>query len=205
MRPRPTASRDLRLKALMPCGSIPEANGSSTIQTSGSAAIKAMSTIGMVSREMLGADGNYSGDRAKEWGSTGPPYDVKTEAAPYRLGSAALVSTWDELVVAVTNGYPVTICCDQGFELTRDVEGFCAQTGRWGHCMVIAGVRFDRPGACILQSWGPDVPIGPTVLGQPAWSFWVEQPVIAAMLSEGDSWALSRAPAFKKRDLPKNW
>lgn len=171
----------------------------------GAAAVKAMMTIGMVSREMLGPDGSYSGERAREWGATGPPAPVQSEAAPFKLGNAALVSTWDDLVAAITNGYPVTICCDQGFELTRDQDGFCAVSGTWGHCMVIAGVRFDRPGACILQSWGPDVPQGPTALGQPDWSFWADQDVIAAILSEGDSWALSKAPMFVTRQLPPPW
>jgi len=171
----------------------------------GAAAVKAMTTLGTVSREMLGTDGAYSGDRAKAWGDTGPPPSVQNEAASFKLGAAALVSSWDDLVAAITNGYPVTICCDQGFDLTRDQDGFCAQSGTWGHCMVIAGVRFDRPGACILQSWGPDVPQGPLALGQPDWSFWAEQSVIAAILNEGDSWALSKAPAFKNRELPPAW
>lgn len=171
----------------------------------GAAAVKAMMTLGMVSRAMLGSDGAYSGQRARAWGETGPPASVQTEAASFKLGTAALVSNWDDLVAAITNGYPVTICCDQGFDLTRDQDGFCAQSGTWGHCMVIAGVRFDRPGACILQSWGPDVPTGPTALGQPDWSFWAEQDAIAAILSEGDSWALSKAPAFMTRQLPPAW
>ena len=42
----------------------------------GEAAVKAMTTIGLVSREMLGAAGTYSGDRAKEWGQTGPPQPI---------------------------------------------------------------------------------------------------------------------------------
>jgi hypothetical protein len=71
--------------------------------------------------------------------------------------------------------------------------------------MVIAGVRFDRPGACILQSWGPDVPQGPTALGQPDWSFWADQSVVEAILGEGDSWALSKAPSFVSRLLPATW
>jgi hypothetical protein len=171
----------------------------------GAAAVKAMMTIGMVSRAMLGSDGAYSGQRAKAWGETGPPASVQAEAASFKLGSAALVSSWDDLVAAITNGYPVTICCDQGFDLTRDQDGFCAASGTWGHCMVIAGVRFDRPGACILQSWGPDVPTGPTALGQPDWSFWAERDVISAILNEGDSWALSKAPAFMTRQLPLTW
>ena len=171
----------------------------------GAAAVKAMTTIGLVSREMLGTDGAYSGDRAKEWGQTGPPHDVELKAAAYKLGSAALVSTWDELVAAITNGYPVTICTDQGFTLTRDPDGFCEASGTWGHCMLLAGVRFDRPGACIIQSWGPDVPSGPTALGQPTFSFWAEKDVIGQILGEGDSWALSKAPAFVQRELPPAW
>jgi hypothetical protein len=171
----------------------------------GSAAVKAMMTIGMVSREMLGGDGAYSGQRARAWGETGPPPAVQTEAASFKLGTAALVSNWDGLVAAITNGYPVTICCDQGFELARDQDGFCAASGTWGHCMVIAGVRFDRPGACILQSWGPDVPRGPTALGQPDWSFWADRPVVEAILAEGDSWAISKAPSFVSRPLPATW
>jgi hypothetical protein len=171
----------------------------------GAAAVKAMTTIGMVSREMLSAGGTYSGDRAKEWGRTGPPRDLETKAAPYKLGSAALVSTWNDLVAAITNGYPVTICTDQGFSLTRDADGFCAASGTWGHCMLLAGVRFDRPGACIIQSWGPDMPSGSTALGQPSFSFWAEQSVIEQILAEGDSWALSKAPAFMQRELPPAW
>jgi hypothetical protein len=171
----------------------------------GAAAVKAMTTIGVVSREMLGTDGSYSGDRAHTWGKTGPPHDLETKASSYKLGSAAAVSTWDELVAALSNGYPVTICTGQGFVLTRDADGFCSAQGTWGHCMLIGGIRFDRPGACILQSWGPDMPAGPTALDQPTWSFWAEQDVIASILAEGDSWALSKTPGFKSRELPPAW
>ena len=171
----------------------------------GAAAVKAMTTIGMVSREMLGKDGTYSGRRAKLWGRTGAPENVKEEAKPFKLGSAAQVSTWDELVASLSSGYPVTICTKQGFTLHRDQDGFVRPKGVWGHCMSIAGVRFDRPGACILQSWGPNVPDGPLGLGQPNFSFWVDKPVIEGILAEGDSWALSKAPGFVKRVIPNHW
>ena len=179
--------------------------GSSEDGCYGAAAVKAMTTIGEVSREQLGAGGVYSGERAKAWGTTGIPADLVAKASPYRLGSAALVSTWNELVAALGNGYPVTICTEQGFKLQRDPDGFCAASGTWGHCMLIAGVRFDREGACIIQSWGPDQPAGPTALDQPSFSFWAERDVIERILGEGDSWALSKAPAFKVRDLPPAW
>jgi hypothetical protein len=171
----------------------------------GAAAVKAMTTIGMISREMLGDQGTYSGSRAKAWGRTGAPADLKAKAAPFKLGSAAMVSTWDELVAALNNGYPVTICSNQGFTLHRDREGFCAPRGTWGHCMFIAGVRFDREGACIVQSWGPETPDGPTALDQPSFSFWAERRVIERILGEQDSWALSKSPAFVARPLPPHW
>jgi hypothetical protein len=171
----------------------------------GALAVKAMTTIGMVSRAMLGTDGTYSGQRAKAWGLKGAPADIKSEAGPFKLGSAAQVSSWDELVAALQNGYPVTICTAQGFTLDRDADGFCKARGRWGHCMFIAGVRFDRPGACIIQSWGADCPTGPTALGQPSFSFWADQSAVNSILGEGDSWALTKSPAFQKRDLPPDW
>jgi hypothetical protein len=171
----------------------------------GALAVKAMTTVGMVSRKMLGSDGTYSGHRAKSWGLSGPPSSVESEASPFKLGGAANVSTWDELVAALQNGYPVTICTGQGFTLTRDSQGFCQARGSWGHCMFIAGVRFDRPGACIIQSWGPTTPSGPTALDQPSFSFWADQSVISRILGEGDSWALTKSPAFETRDLPPDW
>jgi hypothetical protein len=171
----------------------------------GAAAVKAMTHIGMISRDMAFPSNVYSGDRAKAWGATGPPQALEVKAAAFKLGAAAMVTTWDELVAAISNGYPVTICTDQGFVLTRDAQGFCAAKDKWGHCMVIAGVRFDRPGACILQSWGPDVPDGPTSLGQPLWSFWAERAVVETILAEGDSWALSKSPGFDARPIPAVW
>ena len=171
----------------------------------GSAAVTAMTTIGLVSRDMLGADGAYSGKRAKQWGYTGVPKSIEDEAAPYKLGSAARVGSWDELTAAVRNGYPVTICSSLGFTLQRDKDGFCDAKGTWGHCMVIAGVRFDRPGACILQSWGPNQPVGPTALGQPSYSFWADKTAVERILAQGDSWALAKAPKFVARVLPPSW
>jgi hypothetical protein len=171
----------------------------------GSAACHAMCSIGTVSREMLGTTGTYSGARAEAWGKTGPPQAYQIQAAPYKLGMAAEVTTWDGLVAAITNGYPVTICTGQGFVMTRDPDGFCAPEGTWGHCMLIAGIRFDRPGACILQSWGPDQPTGPTALGQPDWSFWCDQQTVEEILAEGDSWALSKSAGFVQRALPPAW
>jgi hypothetical protein len=171
----------------------------------GAAAVKAMMTIGLLSREMLGDQGAYSGQRAGAWGRDGAPAELKAQAKSFKLGAAARCSTWDELVAALAHGYPVTTCTIQGFNLKRDAQGFCRPEGTWGHCMFIAGVRFDREGACILQSWGPQTPSGPRGLDQPTFSFWVDRPVVERMLAEKDSWAISRAPDFIRRALPRSW
>ena len=171
----------------------------------GADAVKAMQQLGMVSRKMLGDSGTYSGARARQWGASGPPEEMKSQAVNFKLGAAALVSSWDEYCRSIQNGHPVTICSIKGFTTVRDAMGFCLPSGQWGHCMVCAGVRFDRPGALILQSWGPNVPTGPTTLGQPSWSFWVDEGPFSQMLAEGDSWALSQSPSFDPQKLPKAW
>lgn len=171
----------------------------------GAAAVKAMTTIGIVSREMLGADGPYSGPREKDWGLHGPPSKYKELAAPFKLGAAAKVSTWEELVAAITNGYPVTICSNWGFNSPRDEQGFCAARGTWPHCMCLAGLRFDREGALCLQSWGPNQPQGPLDLDQPSFSFWIDRRYVERILAADDSWALSKAPEFVSRPIPQSW
>lgn len=171
----------------------------------GAAAVKAMQQVGICSREMLGADGAYSGSRAKAWGLRGAPREYKDAAAAFKLGGAAKVSTWADLVAAMTNGYTVTIASNQGFELQRDNQGFCRPRGSWAHQMFLAGLRFDREGALICQSWGPTNPSGPLHEGQPSFSFWVDRPVIERILRQGDSWALSKAPEFVSRPLPAHW
>lgn len=171
----------------------------------GSAAVAAMTTIGVASRATPGCEGAYIGERAERWGREGVPPEVKARASGLRLGAAARITTWAELLAAMKNGYPVTVCSTRGFAAERDRQGFCAPEGVWGHCMLIAGVRSDRPGACILQSWGPDEPTGPTSLDQPSYSFWADKATIEDMLAQGDSWALSGAPRFVARALPERW
>ena len=144
----------------------------------GAAAVKAMTTIGLVSREMLGTDGTYSGDRAKEWGQTGPPHDVELEggALQARLRRPGLdlgrPGGGDHQRISRHDLHGPGIHTDprRGRLLRgqRDVGPLHAPGRR----------PLRSPGACIIQSWGPDVPDGPTVLGQPDFSFWAEQDVI---------------------------
>ena len=169
----------------------------------GAWAAKAVSTLGTVSRDVVGP---YDGNRAKEWGAKGVPQDVMAKAGAHKVKTASLVSTYAELEDALANGYPVTVCSNQGFSLTRDADGFCRAKGSWAHCMLIVGVRADgRDGACIFQSWGSDVPSGPLALDQPPNSFWAERSVVEDMLSMRDSWSLSSFEGYPSQTLPDHW
>jgi hypothetical protein len=169
----------------------------------GAWAAQAVSTLGTLAREAVGP---YDGQRAKQWGAEGVPADQKAKASDHRVRTTSLITTYGELEDALANGYPVTVCSNQGFTLERDAQGFCAPRGIWGHCMLIVGVRADRrPGACIFQSWGSGVPSGPLALDQPPNSFWADRDVVERMLSMQDSWALSSFDGYPVRALPGHW
>ena len=171
----------------------------------GGAAVKALTTAGYLSYgEMgdLGEPTTYSGRRAKQYGRTGPTPQEEELAGTHKLQAAALLESTDDLIAALQNGHPCTICTERGFSMQRDKQGFCKMQGRWGHCMFISAYRADRPGGLVMQSWGPDQPTGPTDLDQPSWSFWAELGDLARIIAEGDSWALSGSPGFPKKALP---
>ena len=102
----------------------------------------------------------YSGRVASKWGDTpGPDKKFVEEGKLHPVKSAALVNTWDELVEAISNGYPCTTASDIGYSMTPSSDGFHRQTDSWGHQMCIIGVddgykNGSDPYAIILNSWG---------------------------------------------------
>jgi hypothetical protein len=154
----------------------------------------------------------YDTRRAKDWGAEGNggsedgriiPGPFDKEATKHPIKGVALVKTLEELDVALKNGWPVTICSGQGFDNTRDQDGFCSARGSWAHCMVVLGKRNEgRKGYLILNSWGSTWVSGPKYKDQPDGSFYCEPATMARILRAGDSWALSNAEGFKPSILP---
>jgi hypothetical protein len=171
----------------------------------GAAVAKALTDVGAMSREQVGP---YSGQRAKQWGGrSGVPSEVKTACAEHKLGSATLVTTLDEADAALANGYPFIVCSNQGFTMTRDADGFCQARGSWSHAMGVSAKR-TRNGQkqyLIDQSWGDNVPSGPTSDDQPTFSFWAAANVLASMLRGRDSLAFSKFKYFPGKPLPSSW
>lgn len=120
----------------------------------GAAAARAVTRFGFVLRkdyrDRASAETDlrsYSSSRAKAWGNFGcggadDAGRLDEIAKTHAVRQVALVTTWDEFVAAIQNGYPVAICSGQGFTSTRDADGFCRASGSWSHCMVAIGVRF---------------------------------------------------------------
>lgn len=148
--------------------------------------------------------------RAKQWGNYGcggkdDRGRLDKEAQKHRIRSVALCTSFEEAAVAVQNGYPIPICSGQGFTSTRDKDGFAHASGSWAHCMCIIGVRFDRPGVLILNSWGPNWITGPKwPSDQPDGSFWCDAKTADRMLAGRDSYAVSGYDGFPKRNLKNN-
>ena len=166
---------------------------------------------GIIYREVIGKYdlSKYSISMSREWGANGPPREIATRAAEHRALAVAQVTTWDELVAAITAGYCVPICSNVGFAATnvRDKDGFLPRGGQWNHCMVAVAVRFadgpgKRDGACIANSWGLTwVTGGKYPADQPDGSFWVSRADIEAILRQGDSFAIGGVAGFPWRQL----
>lgn len=120
----------------------------------------------------------------------------------------AKVTTWDELKAAIASGHPVLLASSQGFSRAPlDSQSFAAPSGRWLHAMTCVGIRFDREGAAIMNSWGQYIkysaPRVPADL--PDGTFWADRKVVERMLASGDCWVISEV-AFKYRPINnRNW
>lgn len=165
---------------------------------------------GVVYREqLLGHDlRQYDKDRAKQWGAYGcggqgddGKLDARAKRHPCR--HVVAVKTWDELVAAVTSGYPVTIASSVGFNSgNRDADGFCAVAGTWMHQMCVVGVRFgQRPGALVMNSWGNSVGGGKFPPDQPDGTFWATREAMQRILAQGDSYAIGSVDGFGFREI----
>lgn len=179
--------------------------------STGYAAAKWLKDWGVTYRRRYDFDGrvvdltNYDKDVEKSWGAfgnggqdDGGKFDAVAAKTPCKY--VTNVRTWDELVAAITSGFPVTIASNVGFTKTRDSDGFCRASGVWMHQMCLAGLRKDRPGALVINSWGNYVQGGKFPPDQPDGTFWADKQTVERILSQGDSWAIAEV-AFEWRDI----
>lgn len=170
----------------------------------GAWAAKAVEKFGTLSRPFLdskGLGGTYDPQRAKKWGAEGLPDNLEPDAIKHPVKATTIIRSFKDAATQIQNGYPVAVCSNRGFTMTRDQDGFCKPSGRWDHCMLFVAVRWDRPGLCCSQSWGPNTPTGPLAFEQPDNTFWVDAPVVDYMLGQEDSYTGSNFEEYVDQDF----
>jgi len=150
----------------------------------------------------------YDESRCRQYGARGVPDELEPLARESPVKAVSQVRTAAEAVQALRQGYPLIVCSDQGFDMTRGADGFARPSGTWMHCMAILGYTAGpRTGFWIQNSWGPTAHRGPVGVGSPpAGGFWADAAVVGRMLAQGDSWAFGDAAGFPaKAPLPVDW
>jgi hypothetical protein len=172
----------------------------------GTAIGKALARGACVPREVTGP---YDGAKAREYGYRGVPEELKKLALERKLKHVAVITTLAEADAALDNGF---VACGGGMEAfssTRDQHGICDLTwGVWPHMMGSGWGRKRVNGSVYYlysQSWGPNVPSGPTPDGMPNYCFWVHEARHARRLARGDTIVIGRFDGFPGRSLPSAW
>jgi hypothetical protein len=188
-------------------GSRVEANGGfAPLIGDGSTGAWAAKWLGMGGTLKRGVYGShdlttYSASRCRAWGRTGVPDEIEALARP-NSASCALISSAEDARKALSQGYPIAVCSNQGFSNRRDADGFARAEGRWTHCMCIIGYRSDKRGFYVMNSWGENWISGPMGIGEPPpGGFWAQWDAVESMLRQRDSYAVSDVKGFPKRKI----
>lgn len=122
----------------------------------GSWMAKAVQEYGTIPADLDGLP-DYSGQLADQWGDGRGDWTKWIEHGDdHLIKSASRITSWNQLVDANGNGYPVTIASNLGFNMKPSADGFHKRRGSWAHQMCIVGASDDRskPWAGVLNSWG---------------------------------------------------
>ena len=138
----------------------------------------------------------------QKWAKKKLPAALLEIAKQHPLVTYSPVHSWIEFRDAIAAGYPVLFCASMGVsDSRRDSEGFVEPKGKWYHAWLGAGIddQHSRPGACLINSFGPRWASGPKRHNQPNGSIWVDAKIIDYHCRQfGDSYALSLYKGFPK-------
>jgi hypothetical protein len=157
----------------------------------------------------------YNAQSVRSWGANdGGVLDSHRDLGQQHLvQKAAKVSSWEDCVNAVANGYPVEVCSNQGFEMLAGSDGFHHPKGSWPHSMSIIFVDDEGEGipshGGILNNWGSSSSVHGIItdfrdksLQWPGGMLRVRAEVIDKMLKQDDSYTYSSLQDFPAQALP---
>lgn len=145
----------------------------------------------------------YKGSDAKTFGARGTPQAIADEGKAFILAQYISVRQTRDAADLLFNGYPITVCSNQGFSMQRNSMGICEAQGSWAHCMLcIGGILINGTlYFMILQSWGQNNPSGPTIENMPDNAFLIHENIFQRMLNARDSYALVSIPGVPAQDI----
>jgi hypothetical protein len=152
----------------------------------------------------------YSGKVARQWGNRpGPGKKWIDLGKQHIVKSAAAVLTWEDVVQALVNGYPVTVASNAGFEMLPRADGFHHRAEDWGHQTCLIGVDDDPldPYVIDLNTWADvhghlkDFKTGEML---PEGVLRIRKVDIVDMLAEQDSFAYSSSNIFPAQDIDRD-
>ena len=162
-------------------------------------AIKYVADYGTLARVKYGNIDltKYNVQRCRDWGNNkGFPSELEVISKNNRIRQYSRVTSWEQCRDSIANGYPVVVGSNYGFSNTTDKQGFAKNNTNCGHCMWIGGIRHDRVGGCIINSWGPSWNSMKTrELDEPDGVFWADADVIDKMM-KGDAWSISEHEGY---------
>lgn len=154
----------------------------------------------------------YSGNIATQWGNNGPPQKFVTIGKQNLVGSTAKIQSWTDIVSALSNGYPISVCSNRGFAMGLDSQGFNAAQGTWAHCMTFIG--FDEGDdkvpahVCLLNSWGDmfgRIKDWRTGEMWPVGTLRIRKQDAIEMLAQDDTYSFSDLEGFPAKTLPESY
>jgi hypothetical protein len=154
----------------------------------------------------------YSAERAKAWGNFGcggsaDAGKLDATAREFPVRNAFRSRKFIEAAASIESGYGVAVCSSRGFG-ARGADGFAPPSGTWMHCMAFTGVRYDKPGLLLTNSWGnswgtsaPFYPANYPHIEVIKCSAWVRPEVVDYMLGQDDSFALTGVDGLERREI----
>lgn len=179
--------------------------------STGSATAGALIKYGCLSVDVPNCP-SYSAKISREWGRNGPPQEFIEIGKKHLVKSATKITTWEQLVTALKNGFVCNVCSNQGFTMKAvDGEfGWNEARGSWAHSMAILGIVNGVNGVedhvCIENSWGSQAhsPLKDLVHRNVDWplcTLRVRRKVVEKMLAQNDTYAYSSFDGFPKRQI----
>lgn len=173
-------------------------------------AAKAQTDIGMLPKAKYPDDDftTYDEAKARRLGDVGLTAGEKGEMAKYKAGAVANLKTTVDLRKALANGAGAYVCTARGYAAQRDQNGVCRREGGWGHCLCSDGYATvnGKIQYHLDNSWDSMYHKGPTGPGDPSVAgFYVVESEMAAILAEGDSWAVSAVRGFPRQRRGLDW